>query len=76
MGKYRIIAVEPLEKGGFEARIHGPGIPAPGVLYWFATEPEAHCFIENLNLSYFEGKRLLKWRKSFSPERKVACSAQ
>jgi hypothetical protein len=74
MGKYRIVTMEQSERGGFETRISGPGIPSSGVVYWFENEPEAHCFIENLNLSYFEGKRLLKSRKSF-PERMKAAAA-
>ncbi len=44
--------------------IVGPGIPAGGVLYWFATENEAQSFIENLNLSYVEAREFAKWRKS------------
>lgn len=43
--------------------VGGPGIPRPGVSYWFSTEKEVVCFIENLNLSYSEGKRLSSWRK-------------
>jgi len=64
MAYYRIIAVQRIPTGGFEAMIDGPGIPAGGVRYQFDSEDEAHSFIENLNLSYIEAKRLTGRRKS------------
>ena len=64
MKKYRIVALEQFKKGGLEVRIDGPGIPAAGVMYWFAAREEADSFIENLNISYFEAKQFTKWRKS------------
>ena len=64
MAHYRIIAVQPIPTSGFETIIDGPGIPAGGVRYQFDNEDEAHSFIENLNLSYIEAKRLTGRRKS------------
>ena len=64
MAHYRIIAVQPIPTSGFETIIDGPGIPAGGVHYQFDNEDEAHSFIENLNLSYIEAKRLTGRRKS------------
>ena len=71
MGKYRIVALEQFKKGGLEIRIAGPGIPAAGVTYWFARQEEAHSLIENLNLSYFEAKQFIKWRKSMPEPTKL-----
>lgn len=64
MVHYRIIAVQRIPNAGFETIIDGPGIPAGGVRYQFDSEDEAHSFIENLNLSYIEAKRLIGRRKS------------
>lgn len=64
MGQYRIAAIQYLADRGIETTISGPGISAAGVPYWFGSQDEADSFVENLNLSYAEGKRLAKWRKS------------
>jgi hypothetical protein len=64
MRRYFLIALRELQTGGFEGNIGGPGISRSGVMYWFETEPEAHSFVENLNLSYSEVKELANWRKA------------
>ena len=75
MSKYRIVAVEQLKKDGLEIKIAGPGIPASGVVYWFASEQEARSFIEILNLSYSESKQFSRWRRSFCHPRVKAAAA-
>jgi hypothetical protein len=64
MAHYRIITVQRVPTAGFETTIGGPGIPAGGIRYRFDSEAEAHSFIENLNLSYSEARRLMGWRKA------------
>jgi hypothetical protein len=70
MTLYRIVAIQQLAPQGFEATICGPGVPAAGVAYWFESTTEADGFVQNLNLSYSESKRLAAWRKS-QPHRRI-----
>jgi len=73
MGTYRIVALRPVENERFEAIVDGPGIPRDGVSYWFTSENEVESFVEDLNLSYIEAKRLASWRKQlFSARRSQA----
>jgi hypothetical protein len=71
MGAYRIIAGQRSAVDGLDYIIGGPGIPPSGIRYWFASEDQAKSFIENLNFSYGEAKRLAKLRKA-GPKRRVA----
>jgi hypothetical protein len=63
MAEYRFVDLEKREEQEFAARILGPGITSPGVQYWFASVEEAQSFVENLNLSYWDGKQLSAIRK-------------
>ena len=72
MALYRVVAVQHVAAGGYETTISGPGIPAAGLPYWFDSKDEAYVFVENLNLSFSEAKRLAKWRKSFARKRILA----
>ena len=63
MAEYRLIDLEQREEQEFAARIVGPGITSPGVQYWFGSIEEANSFVENLNLSYWNGKLLAVIRK-------------
>lgn len=58
MAEYSVIDLEQREEQGFAAKVVGPGITSPGVQYWFGSVEEAHSFVENLNLSYQNGKLL------------------
>lgn len=64
MSPYRVLAARSLENAGVETMIGGPGIRSQGVPYWFSCEQELHSFMENLNISYSEAKRLARWRKA------------
>jgi hypothetical protein len=64
MNHYQLTAFHQVATGGLECSIAGPGIPTTGIHYWFRTEQEAQTFVENLNSSYIEAKRLASWRKS------------
>jgi len=72
MAPYRVAAVRNVQPDGYETTIVGPGIPATGLSYWFGTLDEADSFVQNLNLSYSEAKRLSKWRKLYERKRLVA----
>jgi len=63
MGPYYIVAATNSVPGELHATISGPGIPARGIYYCFTNDHEAYSFVENLNLSYAEAKRLSTCRQ-------------
>ena len=65
MEQYRVVTFQDAASDGYETTIAGPGIPASGLPYWFDSKDEAYIFVENLNLSLSEAKRLAKWRKLY-----------
>jgi hypothetical protein len=58
MEPYSVVEVRHAATGGIEAIINGPGISPAGIPYWFTAEEQVYPFIENLNLSYREARRL------------------
>jgi hypothetical protein len=75
MTLYCVVAVQHVPTGGYETTITGPGIPDAGLSYWFDSRDEAYSFVDNLNLSFRESKRLAKWRKSYIRRHLLAARA-